>query len=325
MPRIKVAAVQAATVPFDAAAATARTIVLIAEAAATGASLAVFPEAFIGGYPKGLDFGCAIGRRTPEGRADFARYARGAIAVPGPEVELLAAACAQHNIHAVIGVIERDGGTLYCTALYFSPGGLSGLHRKVMPTGSERLVWGFGDGSSLTVVDTPFGKLGGAICWEHYMPLMRAAYYAKGVQIWAAPTADDRESWIATMRHVAMEGRCFVIGACQVMRRSDFPDDYASRIEAGPDEWMMHGRSVIVGPLGEILAGPLVDEEGILTAEIDVDDLIGAKLDFDPVGHYARPDLFRLTVDESVRRPVSSLRDPAAMGTPAREGSQTGD
>lgn len=307
MKTVKVAAVQAATVPFDAAGATARAVALVAEVAAAGAELAVFPEAFIGGYPKGLDFGCSIGRRTPEGRADFARYVKGAITVPGPEVDRLVLACAEHAVHVVIGVIERDGGTLYCTALYLSPEGLLGKHRKVMPTGSERLVWGFGDGSTLTVVDTPHGRLGGAICWEHYMPLMRAAYYAKGVQIWAAPTADDRESWIATMRHVAMEGRCFVIGACQVMRRSDFPADYASRIEAGPDEWMMHGRSVIVGPLGEVLAGPLVDEEGILTAEIDLDDLLGARLDFDPVGHYARPDLFSLHVDERSQSPVITV------------------
>lgn len=316
MTKIEVAAVQAATIPFDAAAATARTVELIADAAATGAKLAVFPEAFIGGYPKGLDFGCSIGRRTPEGRADFVRYVKGAIVVPGPEVDELVAACARHDLHAVIGVIEREGGTLYCTALYLSPEGLLGTHRKVMPTGSERLVWGFGDGSTLTVVDTPYGRLGGAICWEHYMPLMRAAYYAKGVQIWAAPTADDRESWVSTMRHVAMEGRCFVVGACQVMRRSDFPEDYASRIEAAPDEWMMHGRSVIVGPLGEILAGPLVDAEGILTAEIDLDDLLGARLDFDPVGHYARPDLFSLRVDESQHRPVV-VRGGGAAPEPA--------
>lgn len=309
MTRIKVAAVQAATIPFDGPAATARTIELIGDVAATGAKIAVFPEAFIGGYPKGLDFGCSIGRRTREGRADFARYVRGAITIPGPEVDQLVAACAEHDIHAVVGVMERDGGTLYCTALYIGPGALLGTHRKVMPTGSERLVWGFGDGSTLSVVDTPFGRLGGAICWEHYMPLMRAAYYAKGVQIWAAPTADDRETWVATMQHVAMEGRCFVIGACQVMRRSDFPEDYASRIEAEPDTWMMHGRSVIVGPLGEILAGPLVDEEGILTAEIDLDDLLGARLDFDPVGHYARPDLFSLTVDERPQRPVVTLTE----------------
>lgn len=309
MAKLKVAAVQAATIPFDAAAATARVAALIADAAATGAKLAVFPEAFIGGYPKGLDFGCCVGRRTPEGRADFARYVRGAIAVPGPEVDELVAACAKHDVHAVVGVMERDGGTLYCTALYLSPEGLLGKHRKVMPTGSERLIWGFGDGSSLTVVDTPYGRLGGAICWEHYMPLMRAAYYAKGVEIWAAPTADDRETWIPTMRHVAMEGRCFVISACQVMRRSDFPADYNSRIEASDDEWMMHGRSVIVGPLGEILAGPLLDEEGILTAEIDTDDILGAKLDFDPVGHYARPDLFSLRVDERVQAPVALVSD----------------
>lgn len=304
MPRIKVAAVQAATIPFDGPAAAQRTVALIAEAAAMGAKIAVFPEAFIGGYPKGLDFGCSVGRRTAEGRADFVRYVRGAIAVPGPEVDQLAAACAEHDIHVVVGVIERDGGTLHCTVLYLGPDGLLGKHRKVMPTGSERLVWGFGDGSTLTVVDTPYGKLGGAICWEHYMPLLRAAYYGKGVEIWAAPTADDRETWISTMRHVAMEGRCFVISACQVMRRSDFPEDYASRIEAAPDAWMMHGRSVIVGPLGEVLAGPVLDEETILTAEIDLDDIIGAKLDFDPIGHYARPDLFSLNVDETPQLPV---------------------
>lgn len=304
MPRIKVAAVQAATIPFDGSAATQRTVALIAEAATTGAKIAVFPEAFIGGYPKGLDFGCSVGRRTAEGRADFVRYVRGAITVPGPEVDQLAAACAEHDIHVVVGVIERDGGTLHCTVLYLGPDGLLGKHRKVMPTGSERLVWGFGDGSTLTVVDTPYGKLGGAICWEHYMPLLRAAYYGKGVEIWAAPTADDRETWISTMRHVAMEGRCFVISACQVMRRSDFPEDYASRIEAAPDAWMMHGRSVIVGPLGEVLAGPVLDEETILTAEIDLDDIIGAKLDFDPIGHYARPDLFSLNVDEAPQLPV---------------------
>lgn len=162
MAKLKVAAVQATTVPFDAAAATVRTVALIGEAAAKGAKIAVFPEAFIGGYPKGLDFGCAIGRRTPEGREDFARYVRGAIAVPGPEVDQLVAACAEHDLHATVGVIERDGGTLYCTALYLAPTGLLGIHRKIMPTGSERLVWGFGDGSTLTVVDTPYGKLGGA-------------------------------------------------------------------------------------------------------------------------------------------------------------------
>ncbi|MFD2238125.1 carbon-nitrogen hydrolase family protein [Aureimonas populi] len=321
MTKIKVAAVQAATVPFDAAAATERTVALIGEAAAAGAVVAVFPEAFIGGYPKGLDFGCCIGRRTSEGRADFARYVRGAICVPGPEVDELVAACARHGLYAVVGIIERDGGTLYCTALYLSPAGLLGTHRKVMPTGAERLVWGFGDGSTLTVVDTPHGRLGGAICWEHYMPLMRAAYYSKGVQLWAAPTADDRESWVATMRHVAMEGRCFVIGACQVMRRSDYPDDYASRIEVAPDDWLMRGRSVIVGPLGDILAGPLLDEEGILTAEIDLDELIGARLDFDPVGHYARPDIFRLTVNEASCSPVvsSGRRDIAAERGPTSQ------
>ncbi|MEW5423420.1 carbon-nitrogen hydrolase family protein [Amorphus sp. 3PC139-8] len=305
MTKVTLAVVQAATIPFDAEAATDKCVGLIAEAATRGAELAVFPEAFIGGYPKGLDFGCSIGRRTPEGRDDFRRYVAGAITVPGPEVDRLVEACAEAELHAVVGVIERDGGTIYCTALYLSPNGLLGKHRKTMPTGSERLVWGFGDGSTLTAVDTPYGKLGGAICWENYMPMLRMAMYAKGVQIWAAPTADDRETWASTMRHIAMEGRCFVLGACQVMRRSDFPEDYESRIEAAPDDYLMHGRSIIVGPLGEVLAGPLVDEEGILVAEVELDDLVGAKLDFDVAGHYARPDLFKLVVDERAKPPVA--------------------
>lgn len=305
MAKTTVAVVQAPTVPFDSAAATGRVEALLAQAAAKGAQLVVFPEAFVGGYPKGLDFGCAIGRRTPEGRRDFLRYAKGAITVPGPETERLVAACAEHGTHAVVGVIERAGDTLYCTALYLSPAGLLGKHRKVMPTGSERLVWGFGDGATLTAVETPYGVLGGAICWENYMPMLRAAMYGKGVQIWAAPTADDRESWPATLRHIAMEGRCFVLGACQVMRRADYPDEYDSRIEAAPDEYLMHGRSMIVGPLGEVLAGPLVDEEGILTAEIDLELITEAKLDFDPAGHYARPDLFQLHVNTRPQPPVS--------------------
>tara|TARA_R110002020_G_scaffold26460_58_gene85672 strand:- start:3592 stop:4518 length:927 start_codon:yes stop_codon:yes gene_type:complete len=308
MGKVTLAVVQAATVPFDAEAATAKCVGLLAEAAGKGAKLVVFPEAFIGGYPKGLDFGCCIGRRTPEGRDDFRRYVEGAIAVPGPETEQLVEACAEADVHAVVGVIERDGGTIYCTALYLGPQGLLGKHRKVMPTGSERLVWGFGDGSTLTAVDTPYGTLGGAICWENYMPMLRMAMYAKGVELWAAPTADDRESWPSTMRHIAMEGRCFVLSACQVMRRSDYPDDYQSRIEAEPDDYLMHGRSLIAGPLGEVLAGPLVDEEAILTAEVDMADLVGAKLDFDVAGHYARPDIFALQVDERVKSPVDAAR-----------------
>ena len=138
--------------------------------------------------------------------------------------------------------------------------------------------------------------------------MLRMAMYAKGVELWAAPTADDRESWPSTMRHIAMEGRCFVLSACQVMRRSDYPDDYQSRIEAEPDDYLMHGRSLIAGPLGEVLAGPLVDEEGILTAEVDMADLVGAKLDFDVAGHYARPDIFALQVDERVKSPVDAAR-----------------
>lgn len=307
MAKIRVAVIQAATVPFEAAAATHRVVDRLALAAREGVQLAVFPEAFIGGYPKGLDFGICVGRRTPQGREDFRLYSAGAITVPGPETETIVGACRTHGLHAVVGVIERDGGTLYCTSLYFGPAGLLGKHRKVMPTGAERLIWGFGDGSTLTAVDTPVGRLGGAICWENYMPMLRIAMYAKGVEIWCAPTADDRESWPSTMRHIAMEGRCFVLGACQVMQRSDYPADYDCRIEADADTFLMHGRSIIVGPLGDVLAGPLVDQEGILLADIDLDDIQRAKLDFDATGHYARPDIFQLTVDENAKTAVRSV------------------
>lgn len=303
---VRAAVVQAATVPFDAAAATAKVVALLGDAAARGARIAVFPEAFVGGYPKGLDFGVSVGRRTPEGREAFRRYHAGAVAVPGPEVDAMAAACAHHDLHAVVGVIEREGGTLYCTSLYLGPSGLLAKHRKVMPTAAERLVWGFGDGSTLAAVDTPHGIVGGAICWENYMPMLRMAMYAKGVEIWCAPTADDRDTWVPTMRHVALEGRCFVLTACQVMRRRDYPADYDLRIEAGPDDLLMRGGSAIVGPLGEVLAGPVFGEEAILVADLDLDEITRAKMDFDAAGHYARPDLFQLRVNERARPAVAN-------------------
>lgn len=278
------------------------------EAASRRVGLAVFPEAFIGGYPKGLDFGVSVGRRTPEGREAFRLYHAGAITLPGPELERLTAACTRHAPHAVVGVIEREGGTLYCTSLYLGPSGLLAKHRKVMPTAAERLVWGFGDGSTLAAVDTPLGRIGGAICWENYMPMLRMAMYAKGVEIWCAPTADDRDTWLPTMRHIALEGRGFVLSACQVMRRRDYPADYDCRIPGGPDTVLMRGGSAIVGPLGAVLAGPVFDEEAVLTADLDPAEIPRAKLDFDAAGHYARPDLFQLRVNERPQSAVSNWR-----------------
>ena len=197
----RVAVVQAAPIVFD----RDRTLELIADwtarAADEGASLVLFPEAFVSGYPKGLDFGARFGLRTPAGRDDYLRYWNSAVDVPGPAVDQIGAAAKRHQIHLVIGVIERDGGTLYCTVLFFDPGGqLMGKHRKLMPTAAERLVWGFGDGSTMPVFDTPLGRLGAVICWENYMPAMRLHMYAKGIQIYCAPTADERETWAASMR-----------------------------------------------------------------------------------------------------------------------------
>jgi nitrilase len=297
------AVVQAAPVAFDVEATLAKVERLTAEAAGGGAQLVVFPEAFVSCYPRGITFGAAVGSRTDEGRVWFRRYWESSVDVPGPVVERLGAIAAEHGVHLVIGVIERDGGTLYCTALFLAPSGeCLGKHRKLMPTAAERLVWGFGDGSTMPVLDTPLGRLGAVICWENYMPLLRMSMYEKGIQLWCAPTADARETWGASMRHIACEGRCFVLSANQFARRSDYPSDYP--LEAEPDEVLCRGGSVIVSPLGDVLAGPAVEGETILRAELDLARIAEAKYDLDVVGHYARPDVFTLSVDERPARPV---------------------
>jgi nitrilase len=303
--QIRVAVVQAAPLAFDRERSLEKTADLVADAGRQGARLAVLPEAFVGGYPRGSTFGAAIGSRSPEGREWYRRYWESAIDVPGPDVDRLGRIAADANLWLVIGVIEREGGTLYCTTLYLDPrGSLAAKHRKVMPTAAERLVWGFGDGSTLPVLDTPLGKLGGLICWENYMPLARMALYAKGVELYCAPTADGRESWLATVRHIALEGRCFVLSCNQFARRSDYPADFPTDAGADPRIVMSRGGSCIIGPLGEFLAGPDYEGETILTADLDLGDLIRARFDFDVVGHYARPDLFQLHVNERALRPV---------------------
>ena len=302
------AVVQAAPQAFDLGASLARAAELVAEAAGQGAELIVFPEAFLGGYPKGLDFGVRVGMRSPEGRDLFRRYYEGALEVPGPATAELAALARMHRVHLVIGAIERAGGTLYCTALFFTPSeGLIGLHRKVMPTAMERLIWGFGDGSTLQVLPTALGRLGAAICWENYMPQLRLALYGQGVQLYCAPTVDDRETWLPTMRHIALEGRCFVLSACQFARRADFPPDVAPVQGDDPAAVLIRGGSCIISPLGEVLAGPVFDTPAILTAEIDVGAISRASFDLDVVGHYARPDLFQLTVNTAPTQPVRFL------------------
>jgi len=303
--RFTAAVVQSSPVVFEPKATLAKVRDLTADAAARGARLVVFPEAFVSAYPKGLDFGARVGLRTAKGRDDFRRYFDSAIDVPGWATEQLARTAKESGVYLVIGVIERDIGTLYCTIVFFAPDGtFLGKHRKLMPTAMERLIWGFGDGSTLPVFDTPIGKLGAVICWENYMPLLRMAMYGKQVQLYCAPTADARETWVASMRHIACEGRCFVLSANQFARRSDYPDDYPLAEPLEPDAVLCAGRSVIVSPLGEVLAGPATEGETILRARLDLAEVVEAKYDFDVVGHYARPDVFRLEVDESPRPPV---------------------
>jgi len=321
-----VAVVQAAPVAFDLARTLDKAEHLAAEAARGGAALILFPEAFVGAYPRGLDFGSVVGSRSPEGREQFRIYWESAIEVPGPAIDRLGAMARNAAATVAIGVVEREQGTLYCTVLFFAPDGrLLGKHRKLMPTASERLVWGFGDGSTLPVFETPVGRVGAVICWENYMPLLRTAMYAKGIEVYCAPTADARDTWLASMRHIALEGRCFVLSANQFARRRDYPDSYATAFGDEPDTVLCRGGSCIVGPLGNVLAGPHFDGETILTAAIDRHDIARAKLDFDAVGHYARPDVFRLAVDERPKRPV--VFDLAEEGAsqrppPASKGSQ---
>jgi nitrilase len=308
MPKSIVAALQIGALPGGKADTLAQILSYEGAIRDAGASVVVMPEALLGGYPKGETFGTQLGYRLPEGRDAFARYFENAIDVPGAETDALAEMSARTGASLVIGVIERAGSSLFCTVLFFEPpGGLVAKHRKLMPTGTERLIWSKGDGSTLPIIDAKAGRIGAAVCWENQMPLLRAAMYAKGVQIWCAPTVDEREMWQCTMRHVAQEGRVFLISACQVQAS---PDALGIEVANWPAERpLINGGSVIVSPMGEVLAGPLVGEKGLLTAEIDTDELVRARYDFDVVGHYSRPDVFELVVDERAKPGVRFVSD----------------
>jgi nitrilase len=299
--KFKVACVQATPVIFNLEKSVEKVIALTAEAASPGCKLVVFPETFIPGYPAGLGFGTVVGSRTQAGRDQFKEYWQNSVEVPGVYTDKLAECAKKNQVFLTVGVTERDrvNKTLYCTLLYFGPdGNLLGKHRKIKPTAAERLVWGEGDGSTLCTFDTEIGKIGGLICWENYMPLARMAMYNKGVEIYLAPTADSRDSWNATMQHIAFEGRCYVIGCNQYFTKSDFPQHLQAELAQDRPEVLSRGGSVIVSPLGEVLAGPLYGEEGILTAEVDLDELVRSRMDFDVTGHYSRDDIFKLKVKD---------------------------
>lgn len=321
-PAVRVAAVQASYVLMDREATLATVADLTAKAASDGAQLVVFPEVFVPGTPIWIDT-----RPIWDGDDEWFRMlAENAVVVPGVATDRIAGVAREHGVWLVVGVEEREphGGTIYNTVLYFSPDGmLVGRHRKLMPTGSERTVWGMGDGSMLRVVDTPFGRLGGLICWENYMPLARFHLYAQGVDIWLAPTLAVGDGWIATMCHLARENRMFVVGVNPVLHVDQIPRDFPHRDLLVPSgfledngPWLDKGNSVIVGPSGKIMAGPVREREETIIADLDLGEVLAARRQFDPVGHYNRPDIFRLYVDTSTRSAVVEMRsatpDPPA-------------
>jgi nitrilase len=325
---IKVAVAQSAPVLFDRDASVEKAVRLVSEAGRADARLVLLPEAYIPAYPRGFSFGMVVGNRTPEGRSLWKRYWDNAVEVPGKATEALGAAAREAGVYLAIGVIERDTefsrGTLYCTLLYFNPqGNLMGKHRKLKPTGSERLIWGEGDGSTLPVFETEIGRIGGLICWENHMPLARVAMYSKGVEIYLAPTADQRDIWQAALRHIAFEGRCFVLGCNQFVTKDMYPAELESIDELKDQpEIMCRGGSVVVSPTGDVLAGPLYDKEDILYVDLDMDEIVKAQLDLDVVGHYGRPDVFQLYVNEQPLKPVTRTDQFGQCLNPVLRGTQ---
>ncbi len=298
--KVKVGLVQDSPVFFD----KDKTLIKIEELtqkyAKEGCELLVFPESFIPGYPRGFSFGAKIGRRTDDGRALYAEYTKNSIDLKSEDLKRLEKLSKSNNIYLVIGATEKQdtNGTLYCSMLYISPSeGLLGVHRKIKPTGTERIIWGEAAGESLVTFKTKIGKLGGLICWENYMPLARMSMYKKGVEIYIAPTADSREEWTSTMKHIALEGRCFVLGCNQFYTKSMYPEKYQSIVENEPED-MCPGGSIIVSPLGKVIAGPLFNTSGVLVAELDLEEISKSKLDFDVIGHYSRNDIFQFDVKD---------------------------
>jgi len=311
----KIAVVQAAPVVLDREATVSKACELIAEAGRSGARLVVFPEAFIPTYPDWV-------WRIPPGQhrvlADmYAELLEQSVEIPGPVTEDLSQAARQAGVYVAMGLNERNAqasnASLYNTLLYIGPeGDLLGKHQKLVPTAPERMVWAQGDGSTLEVYDTSLGKLGGLICWENYMPLARYSLYAWGVQIYLAPTWDNGEPWLSTLRHIAKEGRAYVIGCSIAMRKQDIPDrfEFKAKYYSEVGEWINKGDSAVVSPDGKLVAGPLNAEEGILYAELDPRQMRGSKWNLDVAGHYARPDVFRLTVSKEDRPMIDVAQTP---------------
>ena len=294
----KIAVVQAAPVMFDKAACIRKAVGLIQEAASKGAELIVFPELFVPGYPYGMTFGFTVGSRNEDGRKDWKLYYDNSILVPGEETGAIAAAAGENGVYVSIGVSERDSvsATLYNSNLFFSPDGkLAAIHRKLKPTGTERVVWGDADKGFFPVVQTEWGPMGSLICWESYMPLLRTALYQKGMTICLAPNTNDYDSWLATVRHIAVEGRCFYVNADLCFTRDMYPAglQYPEEIAVLPDI-VCRGGSCVVDPYGNYVIEPFWDQEGIRYADLDMGKVPASRMEFDPCGHYSRPDVLEL-------------------------------
>ena len=298
----RVAVVQAEPVMFDKKACLSKALSLLKKAAKGGANLVVFPELFIPGYPYGMNFGFSVGRRTADGRKDWKRYSDASIVVGEEETEVLKEEARKLGVYVSIGISERDAvnGTLYNSNLLISPDGEVLTHRKLKPTGSERVLWGDANEGYFPVMDTPWGPIGCLICWESYMPLARTALYQKGITIYISCNTNDNAEWQHTIRHIALEGRCFVINCDMLITKDSYPGDLATAPEkdAVSEGIVCRGGSCVIDPYGHDISETVWDMERIIYADLDMEDAAAAKMEFDPCGHYARNDVLSLHVDD---------------------------
>lgn len=297
----RIAVVQATPVMFDKDGCLTKALRLIDESADHGAELVVFPELFIPGYPYGMTFGFTVGSRKAPGREDWKHYYDNSLLSDGPEMQRLVAKAAERNVYLSIGYSERDSvtGTLYNANMMIAPDGRAMNHRKLKPTGSERVVWGDAERDYFPVMDTPWGPMGNLICWESYMPLARVALYEKGITLYLSPNTNDNEEWQATIRHIAIEGHCFFVNCDMVFTRDMYPAGLHCPEEIGrlPDI-VCRGGSCVVDPYGHYVTQPVWDREAIICADLDLTQVPRSRMEFDGCGHYARPDVLKLTVDD---------------------------
>ena len=297
----KIAVIQATPVIFDKEKGLAKTLGLIDECAANGAELIVFPELFIPGYPYGMTYGFKIGSRSENGRKDWKKYYDNSLLADGEEMKKIAERAIKHKVYISIGYSERDAmnATLYNSNMFISPDGKTVNHRKLKPTGSERFVWGDADKDFFPVMETPWGAMGSMICWESYMPLARVALYQKGITLYISPNTNDNPEWQSTIRHIAIEGHCYFINCDMFFTRADYPKTASAGEEiAKLPEIACRGGSCVVDPFGHVVSDTIWDQEGIIYAELDMQKVPASKMEHDVCGHYARPDVLKLQVED---------------------------